>query len=396
MGTPITWQNIIGPSLADASRPMEVATRTINNAFGNLQDVLKDRQTIEDANAKQVITNNTNDALNQIYGIQDAKAFQTAQEQGLFQRLMGQGAQIDQNAVRNALDGRQAILQDRTLKNNDFNVKIKEAAQKPIVDGIMLSLYQGKPEDASKALMANPDLMGRADIQKNIADYQHTLKQRGREDTRFSWDEQAQQWRMDDEAQKAVMRPLEVQAKQAGIRASNASTDASIQSTEASRWNLGQAQKTAAEAEAAAKMRVALQDNAYLEGIYKDNNAPDLMKLMVDNKIGDDNKERNAVIDRLTQLKDYTLTRVNPQTGQKETVKVPLPMGAVKAAILSSHDQWINAKDEGWANVVEKRLQSILKSNDLSQERTARDYLQYSDLLNQPANIPQSGGSKRR
>lgn len=396
MGAPITWRSIMGQSLADASRPLEAASRSFNAGFENIRDVLKSSEAVDAANSKQMVTNNTNEALNQIFALQNPDAFKAAQTEGLFQRLMGQGAQIDQTAVRNAIDGRETVLQDRTLKQNDFNSKIKEAADKPIVDGIMMSLYQGKPDEAISALVANPHLNGRGDIQKKIADYQQVLTERGRSDTRFKWDEQAQQWRVADEAQKSIMRPLEVQAKQAGIAASRASTAASVASTEASRWNLGQSQKTAAEAEAAAKMRVALQDNAYLEGIYKDNNAPDLMKLMVDNKIGDDNKERNAVIDRLTQLKDYTLTRTNPQTGQKETVKVPLPMGAVKAAILSSHDEWINSKDEGWANVVEKRLQKILRENDLSQERTARDYLQYSDLLNQQANIPQSGGGKRR
>ncbi len=40
----ITWRNVVGPSLADASRPMELARQSFDGAFSGLDKMLKERQ----------------------------------------------------------------------------------------------------------------------------------------------------------------------------------------------------------------------------------------------------------------------------------------------------------------------------------------------------------------
>ena len=59
----ITWQNINGPSLAEATRPMEAASRSFTGAFDGLANVLKQREATNAANWDQAKVNNTNALL---------------------------------------------------------------------------------------------------------------------------------------------------------------------------------------------------------------------------------------------------------------------------------------------------------------------------------------------
>ena len=63
MAQPITWQTVTGPSLAEASRPMEAASSSFNDAFSGLDNILKQRQAIETGNWDQTKLNNTNALL---------------------------------------------------------------------------------------------------------------------------------------------------------------------------------------------------------------------------------------------------------------------------------------------------------------------------------------------
>lgn len=236
MAGPITWRTVNGPSLAEAGRPMESAQRSFDNAFTGLTDVLKQREAVDTTNWNQLKENNTQDFLNKLYSAQGAEGFKALQDSGELQRMLtANGAQIDRAAARSAMDGRLSVLQQRDKQAGEFSDWTTTREQRPIVNGIMTDIYRGNTDKAAATLASNPDLLNAPEIQKTLTDYKRKLVEEGRDDTRWTWNQEEQKWKVAAEDHKADLRPYEVQlaqlaprAKQAEIRASNASADASV------------------------------------------------------------------------------------------------------------------------------------------------------------------------
>lgn len=390
MSEPITWRTVVGPSLAEAARPMEAAGQSINGAFDKIAGILQQREQMDINNVNARRNANTQAYLNELYSqYKTPEALAAAQASGAVDQLKAKfNGLIDSAAVRGADETRLATLRDQTLKGQEFGDKQQQIKDRPLVNGILSTLYKGDGEGAMKLLDASPHLLNHADVQKQVADYMHTLKQRGREDTRFTWDEATQKYTVGQRAEEERLRPLRERSLRAGIAASETSTAANA-------YSLKRSQEADQAVKDAATLRAQLADNPYLEGIYKDSNAEDLRKLMKDNNIGDSEGERSKIIDRVSKLKEMTITVKNPQTGVLEAKKIPIPLGAVKAAILGSEDQMVNMWNQGWANTVENRLKAELQGNDLAQERTLGHYLKWDELMNAQAKAPQQAPKRR-
>ncbi len=172
MAQPITWQTVTGPSLAEASRPMEAASRSFNEAFSGLDNVLKQRQAIETGNWDQTKLNNTNALLGAVQEPKTPEEF-AAKEAQLRQMLTGYGAQVDPIAARAALDGRMATLQQRGLANIQYTGAVAEEADRPKRD-LALTLY-------AKGDIAGGDAVA-AQVQRNkavLAEASHKWKRTG-------------------------------------------------------------------------------------------------------------------------------------------------------------------------------------------------------------------------
>ena len=115
----ITWQNINGPSLAEASRPLEAAQRGVASMFSGFEDILKRREATQTANWDQTKLNNTNALLSAVQGAKTPEEY-AAMEAGLREQMAGYGAQVDAAAGRNALDGRLGTLQQRAVAAQQF------------------------------------------------------------------------------------------------------------------------------------------------------------------------------------------------------------------------------------------------------------------------------------
>lgn len=183
MAQPITWQTVTGPSLAEASRPMEAASRSFNEAFSGLDNVLKQRQAIETGNWDQTKLNNTNALLGAVQEPKTPEEF-AAKEAQLRQMLTGYGAQVDPIAARAALDGRMATLQQRGLANIQYTGAVAEEADRPKRD-LALSLY-------ARGNFAGGDAVA-AEVQRNKAALyeasrlgQRRVTTEGQADTTFS------------------------------------------------------------------------------------------------------------------------------------------------------------------------------------------------------------------
>jgi hypothetical protein len=203
MAEPITWRNVTGPSLADASRPLQIAQQSLTSGMGNFVDQLKSMEATDAANFEQVKKNNTNEFMNRLMEAQTAEQFGNMNSgNAMGKMLAGYGAQIDQAAARTALDQRLGTLQDRDVRGITYNNTMLDEKQAPMVREIqMLSLTD--PEQAKARLAENPDIRKAFELATGIDTREWLVKERG-------WKEE--------------MQPLEIQGKKADIDYKGAQT----------------------------------------------------------------------------------------------------------------------------------------------------------------------------
>lgn len=370
MASPITWRNVYGPSLAEASRPLEGAQRSFDNAFTGLSGLVKQQETVDQSNWNQVKENNTQDFLNKLYSAQGAEGFKALQDSGqLEQMLAANGAQIDRAAARSAMDGRLTTLQNRDLQGITYKNTMLDDAQANDVRRIN-TLALTDPAAASAELAKNPDLRKSFEIAKNIDASAQTQVERERAKTRFGFDMNEEQRKAAEEAQRALLRPIAVQQAQAGVGQTLASTQSSLASAAASRENVltSQANRERIEAEAEKarslqKLGVALDGNIYKEGVYKAGDTEGLAKIMKDYAIGGKDEDAGSVraniVTRLNKLAQNGIEiEILGQDGKKQKKSIPIPLGVVKAALLSASDP---IGPSNFGNTFEQSLKSQLQ-----------------------------------
>lgn len=330
--------------------------------------------------------------------------------------LTANGAQIDRVAARSAMDGRLGVLQQRDKQAGEFSDWTTTREQRPIVNGIMTDIYRGNTELAAKTLAENPDLLNAPDIQKALTEHKRALVVQGREDTRFEWDKDGQKWKVAAEAQKALLRPIEVQAARQGlkvqdaqIRASNNSAAASAESVLTSRATRDRLDAETTKALQLKKLGAALDGNLYKEGVYKDTDSVDIAKLMKDTGAGGDgpgdNDQRRKVLERINKLAQtgIELTQAGLD-GKPVKTTVPLPLGTVKAALLGSGDR-LFSWNEGYADSFEKNLKARLQASynrpgadgkPMAANRAVDDYQAFQEIMRGSSEIVQAPSGRKK
>jgi hypothetical protein len=188
MAGPITWRNVTGPSLADASRPLDSAARLIDNAFSNVGNVLEKQTQTGMDNWDQVKENNTQDFLNKIYSAQGAEGFKALQDSGELDRMLAaNGAQIDRAAARSAMDGRLTTLQNRDRQGWEYDNAALDQREAPVVDQIKGLIAQGKLEEA-KPLIGGLSTRNQAGMFTSLDARTQLELSRDRDAQRFGWD----------------------------------------------------------------------------------------------------------------------------------------------------------------------------------------------------------------
>lgn len=240
MGKPITWQNVNGPSLSDAAAPMAAAQRSFDTAFSRLGDELVRRQTTQDANYAQGKVNNTEAFLSQISQYRTPEELQAAQESGVFDALRQRfGAQVDQAAVRQAQDLRPGVLQERVLRENQFNDAQLDRAQASTRDAIMAAVNRGDILTANVLMSGAPNLRNVAALEAASAQAQKGFVNDARAATTHSNQQQLFPGQL--AAQKAAADAAAAQLKltQAQTAALEAKTGAESKNTAVQRLLLG-------------------------------------------------------------------------------------------------------------------------------------------------------------
>lgn len=132
MGQPITWRNVDAPDLRGSAALMGVAQQGINKGFDQFQNVLQQQQKVDEANWNQIKENNTNELRNQLFAARTPEEAQAIQAQ-IMERMNTLGAQVDQNSIRTAMDGRIPLLQQRAKAEIDYNNAMTDAKDEPIL-----------------------------------------------------------------------------------------------------------------------------------------------------------------------------------------------------------------------------------------------------------------------
>lgn len=322
--------------------------------------------------------------------------------------LTANGAQIDRAAARSAMDGRLSTLQNRDKAGVEYGNFMQDNLEDPEVRRIN-TLALTDPKAAQALLNQNPNLRKSFEIAKNIDAQGRLLVTRGYEDTEETRRIAEETRRVAAESQRAILRPyeaevakLEPDAKRAQINSSNASVAASNESVLTSRAMRDRAEAEADKARDLKKLGAALDGNFYKEGVYKDSDTVDLVKLMKDNNIGGGDNDsdavdkRSKVIERINQLSKtgIEVSQKGPD-GREIKTTVPLPLGTVRAALLSSTDKW-NTWNEGWADTFEKNLKTKLQASydkktpdgkPMAANRAVDDYQNFLAIMRSTAEI---------
>lgn len=154
MATPIRWDNVNGPSLSEASRPLELARASFGDAFAGLNGVVREREAIDAANWQNQRTNNTNSFLDAVARYGSADALKSAQASGELDQLRASfGQQIDANAIRGAADQRLTTLQQQAKAGIEFENVMRNERTAPLVDTLRTALMSGNKaqEQAARA-----------------------------------------------------------------------------------------------------------------------------------------------------------------------------------------------------------------------------------------------------
>lgn len=151
MATPITWQNVNGPSLAEASRPLDSAARAFDMGFGALNNVLAQRNKIDEQNHLTGRANNTAAYLDNVAGYTDVDKLREAQQAGgaLSQLRASLGPNIDNNAIRGAADARLVGLMTQQRQSIEFDNMLKDERSMPFMQAYKTASLRG-----DKAAMA--------------------------------------------------------------------------------------------------------------------------------------------------------------------------------------------------------------------------------------------------
>lgn len=208
MAQPITWQNVNGPNLAEALRPLQAAQSSFNGAFAGLGDILKERTAIETANAAQLTKNNTQTYLDQVAKLgATPEQLQAAIQTGQLDKLRASfGGAIDKAATRGAAETLLADRYKQVQAATEFGNTMLNEKTAPVMDRFKSASINGDKEAMEKARAEYSALGG-----KHGADLESFAQNASRDN--MKWDETQKGWVRDEKKFTADLTHMQNQDK---------------------------------------------------------------------------------------------------------------------------------------------------------------------------------------
>jgi hypothetical protein len=261
MAGPITWRNVNGPSLAEASRPLAFANANLTQGFDALRNVVGQVENTDKANWDTQKGLNTQELMNRLYAAQTPEDMAAARA-NIVAGLNQFGGQVDQAAIRGAMDTRPTVLQDRLQKTWAFENAALDQQEAPLVNQARGLIAQGKTAEAAPLIAGLSSRNGAALFASLDQREQETLR-RTREGEKWGWERNKAEH---DAAirpfdlQVAQLKPQQIQAGMDNDRAQLAIARGQLGISAANAKMYGETQRMAQEAAINAQMEKQLGD----------------------------------------------------------------------------------------------------------------------------------------
>lgn len=144
MANPITWQNVLGPSLSEASRPLDSAQRTFSGMFDNLGALLKGAEVQAEEGRTILKNDNRNLFLDRLARVRSPEEMAALQQSGELDRLKASfGKMIDPNAIRGADENRLVALRTNSKQGIEFDNLMKDERSMPHMQAFKTAATRG-------------------------------------------------------------------------------------------------------------------------------------------------------------------------------------------------------------------------------------------------------------
>lgn len=349
MGAPITWQNINGASLADASRPMEIAQRSFNGAFDNLRGLLTENRAIDEANWQNGKANNTAAFRASLLQAATPEQYQAPEAVAARQAMLqGFGAQIDQTAALEAMDSRGGVLKNRAEGDIRYNNAVSDAKSQPLEDAYKAAVLR-KDQPAADAILAQYTGRHSSDMAQ-FADANAQLgKTRLHDDQRFSSDmSTAQQQRL---LSQSTINTQAAQTQDSAARLLLAQDEAKAQREDKSAKRLADAHDRLT--------KLKTDDASTAAGMEEINK-------FIKTNYSDESTQNN--------LRARAIDAVKKGVFNDKGERIPITIGAMLQAISGTEDtrwygtKWANSSDQG--DYIYGNLKSAMMNPDYANAQT--------------------------
>ena len=158
MGAPITWRNVEAANPGLASRPMEAATNTVNNAFDIFSKLVQQRQGIDNANMAAVEENDKQAYLDRLQQAKTPEEVAALEASGELNAL-AQGLTATSRAqLRGAAEARLTSTRQGVMAGQQYDDGVIARRDRPREQEVAALLGRGRFEDARlfAAGLANP------------------------------------------------------------------------------------------------------------------------------------------------------------------------------------------------------------------------------------------------
>lgn len=255
MATPITWRNVDAPDNRGVSGMLGAAQEGINSGLGQIAGVLKQRESINDANWNQQKTNNTQAFLDELGKFRTPEEYQAALASGqLDQMRQGYGAQVDVAATRAAEEARLGNLQQRVKQGIEYQNVTQDAKDAPVLQRLTATAMQDPIAAAAEAADADLSAKGRLAFQESMRKITGDTVAQERATTKFGFDVNDEARKAADQRMQEALAPLQREQMIAATEHSNVATE-ELRGTEALKERKTESEK-ASKARLAARSRV--------------------------------------------------------------------------------------------------------------------------------------------
>lgn len=339
----ITWRNVVGPSLADASRPLELARQGFNDTFSSLDTLITQRQEANALTAREGFRD-------MLYGAATPEALAAMQGSGEIQNALSALPPEVRAQVRGDFDARLKAMREGATAGFQYQDTMEDRNTRDARAAAEAAILRGDPS-AAQAITALP-VRFQAPLLKNQDARGQELVERGRGDTRFEREGvkfgQEGESHIANLAEKEAatakitaetgMMPLKAALYQAQANSANANAYYQRNKLDADR-SAATAAKTVADTAAADAIRTKAMDeyiksSPYSNGSFDTNQGQEaVLKAMKDMKFSP-----NQIEDTMYNLNKYYGKGAELTGMDGKKYNVPLPVDVVIRAINQSSD----------------------------------------------------------